>query len=522
MPKENLSMRKIREVLRLKWQQGRSNREIAVSCQVSSSTVHVYLRRAVAAGLSWPQVDALDDEQLEACLYPAPRDESGMRQPPDCAHIARELRRKGVTLRLLWEEYRRVHLGGYGYSQFCRIYEASNVGAEARMRQVHRPGERLFVDYSGLKLGIVDTATGELREAEIFVATLGYSNYTFAEASWGQSLEEWIGSHVRAFNFLGGVPEIVVPDNLKSGVTKACYYEPDLNPSYQEMAQYYGVAVVPTRPEHPRDKAKVEKHVQEAQRRILAPLRDRRFLSLAEANAAMCDLVDHLNDRPFSQLPGTRRQLFQEIEAPQLRPLPTTPFSFALWKKARVNIDYHVAVERCFYSVPYTLVRHEVEVRLSQRMVEIFHKRRRVASHARKTRPGDYSTTADHMPAAHRAYAEWTPERLVRWAAQAGPQTAAAVHAILARHVHPQQGFRSCMGLIRLAKQYGPARLEAACAHSLKINSPCYGSVASILQRGLDIRPPTSEPAPAVPDHANVRGAAYYQAALALETQSDD
>jgi transposase len=509
-------MRKVREVLRLKFGQGLSNRAIATACNIGVGTVHEYLRRASAAELSWPVPGSLTDTDIEARLFPPPP--SGERPQPDFPSIAREVRRKGVTLTLLWEEYREQHPSGYGRSQFCDLFRAYAARLEPRMRLTHKAGEKLFVDYAGMTIDVVDPDTGEIRSAAVFVATLGASDYTYVEATWTQSLEDWIGSHVRAFEFFGGVPEIVVPDNLKSGVTSPCYYEPDINPSYQEMANYYNVAILPARIKRPRDKAKVENHVLNAERRILAPLRNRRFIGLSQCNQAIRELLAGLNERAFQQMPGSRRELFHELDAPALRPLPEHPYSFGLWKKARVSIDYHVSIDRAFYSVPYALVREQVGVRISERIIELFHKGQRIASHPRTRRAGAYVTDSSHMPSAHQAYQDWTPQRLADWARRTGGATAEVVETIMATRAHPQQGFRSCLGIMNLAKSFGPQRLEAACARALAIGSPSYRSIRSILDNKLDQAPLPSNNVPTAPhlSHSNIRGADYYQAALAF------
>ena len=419
MPREHLSMRKAKEVLRLKWGQSLSNRAIAASCQIGVATVHDCLRRAQVAGLSWPLPENLTDDDLASRLYPG--QQPGPRPQPNFAYITHELRRPKVTLTLLWDEYRQQHPNGYGRSQFHDLYRQYAATLDPRMRLTHKAGEKLFVDYAGMTIAVIDPETGEVREANVFVATLGASDYTYVEATWTQSLIDWIGSHVRAFEFFGGVPQIVIPDNLKAGVTAACYYEPDVNPSYQEMADYYGTAIIPARVRKPRDKAKVENHVLHVERRILAPLRDRRFVGLADCNHAIAELLTSLNGRPFQQMPGSRRELFENLESAELRPLPEQPYSFGQWKTARVNIDYHIAVEHVFYSVPYTLVQQRVDVRLSENVVEIFHKGQRIASHPRCHRAGSFLTTASHMPKAHQAYQEWTPQRLVQWAEQSMP-----------------------------------------------------------------------------------------------------
>jgi transposase len=504
-------MRTIREVLRLS-QQGHSQRSIASSCRVSATTVRDYLYRAHCAGVTWPLPDTLTDAALERLLYPPSPPSADARPIPDWGYVARELRRKGVTLFLLWEEYRAIHPDGYGYSRFCELFQDYSGALDPRMHQVHKAGEKLFVDYAGMTMRLVDRATGEVVEAQVFVATLGASDYTYAEATRTQSLCDWIGSHVRALEFFGGVPEVIVPDNLKSGVTAPCHYEPDVNATYLKFAEHYGVAIIPARVARPRDKAKVENHVQSVERRVLAPLRDRVFFTLLELNQAIHELVVQLNDRPMQKLRTTRRQLFHELDAPVLRPLPVEPYVPAVWSKARVNIDYHVEVDRSFYSVPFTLIKKTMDVRLTERIVEAIHNGQRVASHARSDKPGTYVTDPAHMPKAHRDWAEWTPERLVRWAGQSGEHTAGMVQTILERRVHPQQGFRSCLGLIALAKKYGPERLDAACRRGLTLGAVSYKSVKSILEKKLDQAP---IPEPVLPahaaTHANIRGSAYFK-----------
>jgi transposase len=503
-------MRKIRELLRLH-AAGHSQRAIARSVGIGQSTVGDCLQRARLAGISWPS--ELDDRALEHALYPPPPPRGSVERPiPDWAVVHGELRRKGVTLFLLWEEYKAAHPEGYQYSWFCHAYRAWASKLDVVMRQVHRAGEALFVDYAGHSVGVIDRATGEVREAAIFVAVLGASNYTFAEATWSQSLENWIGSHQRAFAFFGGVPEIVVPDNLRSAVTRPHRYEPQLNPTYAEMAAHYGVAVLPTRVARPRDKAKVEVGVQLVERWILARLRHQRLFSLEALNGAIAELLEALNARPFRKLPGSRRTLFETLDAPTLKPLPAQPYVFATWKKGRVNIDYHIEIERHYYSVPYQLVREAVEARVSAHTVEIFHRGKRVASHVRAANVGGYTTVNAHMPRPHREFLEWTPQRLVRWANKTGPATAAIVAQILASRRHPQQGFRSCLGILRLGKTYGDDRLEAACRRALHIGALSFKSIDSILRNQLDRQPLPDTPAhntlPLL--HANLRGPDYF------------
>jgi transposase len=511
MAQERLTMRKIREVLRLRWECGLTHRAIARSCSISHSTVGEYLQRAEAAGLRWPIPAGLDEETLFRLLFPTPSHPSSKSIPcPDWSLIHTELRRKSVTLRLLWVEYREASPDGYGYSQFCELYRRWAKRLQPSMRLSHRGGEKLFVDYAGQTVPIVDPHTGEVRQAQIFVAVLGASNYTYAEAHWSQDLPNWVGAHVRAFAFIGGVPEIVVPDNLKAGVKHPCRYEPDLNPTYQELAQHYGTAVIPARVRKPKDKAKAEVGVQVVERWILARLRNRTFFSLADLNQAIRELLAELNMRPMKHLGHSRREFFEVLDRPALKPLPELPYEFAIWKKARVNSDYHVEFEKHYYSVPHTLIHKAVYVRATEAAIEIFFKNRRVASHRRTNTLGRHTTLSEHMPPAHQKYQEWSPDRFTRWAQTIGPHTTQLVQTLLASRKHPQQAYRSCLGLLRLASRYSEERLEAACRRALPAGIHSYKGVKNILDAKLDQIEP-EEPAPNVPtSHENIRGQTYY------------
>ena len=505
-------MRQIREVLRQKWGLGLSNRRISDSCRVSRPTVAEYLRRAKAAGLSWPLSSELDDAELERKLFPPPPSIPAKEcAVPDWSVVHEESKRKGVTMALLWDEYKAANPTGFQYSWFCEHYRRWLGKVDVVMRQNHRAGEKLFVDYAGQTMPIIDKSTGEAVAAQIFVAVLGASNFTYAEATWTQALPDWIGSHVRAFNYLGSLPAIVVPDNLKSGVHLAHRYEPELNRTYEEMGQHYGVAIIPTRSAKPRDKAKVESGVLVVERWILARLRNRQFFSLVELNMAIAELLEVLNNRPFKKLPGTRKSLYDSLDRPAMQPLPANAYEYAEWKKVRVNIDYHVAIDKHYYSVPYQLVKQQLEARITTNTVELLHKGKRVASHRRSYGQGRHTTINAHMPKAHREYAEWTPGRLVRWAAETGPATAKLVEHILNSRPHPQHGFRACMGIMRLGKHYTTPRLEAAARRALAIGSCSYKSVESILKNGLDRKPlpPTTIDTPVI-EHDNLRGADYY------------
>jgi len=514
MPRPRLAMRNVREVLRLSLDQGLSVRDVAASLGVARSTVSDHLRRSEKAGLSWPLPDDLSDSALEQLLFPRPPPASASRPLPDWKEVHKELRRKGVTLMLLWLEYREQNPDGYGYSQFCYRYQQFSSTVDVVMRQEHRAGEKFFVDFPGQTLSIYDRKTGAVNfEAELFVGVLGASNYLYAEAVRSQDLASWIGAHVHAFSFFQSVPRIIVCDNLRSGVTRSHRYEPDVNATYSEMAAHYGVAVMPTRAYKPRDKAKAEAGVLLAERWILARLRNRRFYSLHEANQAISELVQAINNRPFKKLAGTRRSLFLELDRPAMKPLPDRPYEFSSWKLGRkVPPNYHVDYDEHFYSVPYQLVGRRVDVRATAQMLEVFCAHERVASHVRSYKKGGYTTLAAHMPERHRRLAEWTPERLVAWAKHTGPATAELVDAIMASRAHPEQGFRSCFGIMRLASKHGTARMEAAAVRALSARALSYKSVESILRHNLDAQPlPAPRNIRPHRAHDNLRGPSYYK-----------
>ena len=509
-------MRKVRDILRLAEGQGMSIRQTAASLGIPVMTVSDQLRRARQAGLGWPLREGMSDAEIEAALFSRPpASPSESRPVPDWNYVHTELRRPGVTLMLLWMEYREAHRDdGYGYSQFCLRYRAWQRHVDVVMRQEYRAGEKLFVDFPGQHLAIYDRRTGAVAtQAELFVAVMGASNYLYAEAVASQELSWWICAHVHAFEAMGCLPRIVVPDNLASAVKKAHRYEPDINASYQEMAAHYGVAVIPARARKPRDKAKAEAGVLLAERWILAQLRNRRFYSLAEANTEIKKLVAWLNHRPFKRLPGTRRQLFEQLERPVMRPVPAIGYSYGAWKiGVKVNIDYHIEADRHYYSVPYQLVGQRVDVRTSAVAVEAFHSGRRVASHLRSSVPGRHTTDPADMPDSHRRHAQWTPSRIIAWAEKTGPNTAALATEIMAARTHPEQGYRSCLGIIRLGERYGTERLEAACARALTARALSYRSVESILSHGLDSQPLGQRPpARTHRRHHNLRGPKYYR-----------
>jgi len=512
MPAHKLPMRRTREILRLRLGLGQSIRRAATSCHVSVSTVVDVEARARAAGIDWVQAAIMDEAELEARLYvrgPRPADHD----LPDFAHVHREMKRRGVTLELLWLEYKQDRgERAYSYSRYCELYSQWRGTLDVVMRQSHRAGEKLFVDWAGMTLPITNPNTGEITDASVFVAALGASSFTYAEVFPDQTSRSWILAHIRAFEFLGGVSEVLVPDNLKTGVTKADFFEPSLHQAYLELANYYGTTILPARVAKPRDKSKVENAVQQVERWVLAPLRNHTFFSVAEANAAVAERLAWLNDRPLSRMDGTRRSLFQELDRPALRPLPAKRMEACEWKVgAGVGIDYHIEFDKHFYSVPYQLVQKRVDVRATLMTVEVLHKGVRVASHRRSTRRGAYTTDPAHRPKAHQRYLEWSPERIMRWAETVGEQTCALVEHVMRTKPHPEQGFRSCLGVISLARRYGNERVEAACHRARRIGAPSYTSVKSILAAGLDSRPlPEPEQVSLGLEHENVRGPDYY------------
>ena len=510
-------MRKIKEILRLRYDAGLSYRGVAQSLNVGYGTVVDYLQRAERASVGWPLPADLAERDLARLLFPS-QPVTGQRRfaEPDFAGVHLELRRKGVTKQLLWQEYRQQYADdGYSYAQFCHRYRVWQGRQQRSMRQIHRAGEKLFVDYCGPTMPVVNPDTGEIRTAQIFVAVLGASNYTFACAGWSQNQADWLMAHVQAFEFFGGVPELVVPDNLKSAVLKTHRYEPGINPAYQQLAAHYQTAIVPARPYKPKDKAKAEVAVQIVERWIMARLRHQTFFTLASLNQAIRPLLDDLNRRPFKKLPGTRLSQFEQLDQPVLRALPTQSYQYAEIKQVRVHIDYHIEYNRHYYSVPHHLVKQVVEVQATDATVAVYTHGQRVASHPRSYRQGAHSTCAEHMPRAHRTMTEWSPERFLKWAGDIGVETREVVSHVLQEKRHTEQSYRRILALLSNTKKYGRERLNAACARALLINSPTRSSVESILKQGLDQQP--IEPADnavqeelCLDDHENVRGEAYY------------
>ena len=518
MPTERIAMRRVREILRLRLDAGLSSQEAAGRMGVARSTLREMQHRFDRSGLPWPLPLDMTDTDLEARLYGEMGSKRGHRRrpEPDWAELTRELKRKHVTLQILWDEYIEANPDGYRYSRFCELYRSWEARLPVTMRQTHLGGDKLFVDYAGDTVPvIIDRRTGETRAAHLFVAVMGGSSLSFAHASWTEKLPDWIDAHVRAFAYFGGAARLIVPDNPKVAVIKACFYDPQVNRTYGEMAAHYDTALLPARPRRPRDKAKVEAAVRIVERWLLGTLRHRRFYSLAEVNAAIAELLTRLNDQRVLRYVGrTRRQLFEEIDAPKLRPLPAEPYALAEWRLRKVGLDYHVDFDGHFYSVPYRHARASVEVRATLRTIEVFLKGERVAAHMRGSGDGKHTTLAEHMPSSHRRYADWTIDRILREARAIGPSVDLLCQMILEHRPHPEQGFRACLGIVRLVKPFGPVRLEAACLRALQVGARTYGSVRSILDNRLDgqpvHRPRDAQDASLTLTHPNIRGSRYY------------
>lgn len=506
-----LSMRKIHEILRQRYELKRSYRDIGRSLNISYSTVSTYILRAKEAGLSWPLPD-ISEEELHQKLFPSNDQSFSPKSLPDLEYVHRELRKKAMTLQLLWREYRDVHENGIGYTQFCLRYRTYAKQLSPVMRQVHKAGEKTFVDYAGMTVPWIDPSTGEIHEAQIFVGSLGASQMTYVEATATQKLADWISSHINMWHYFGGVSEIVVPDNLKSAVTKAHRYDPDINPNYQHFSEHYGVAIVPARAAMPKDKAKVENAVGCIERQILASLRHMTFTSIAEINDAIKTRLEAFNSQSFQKMKTSRRELFESIDKPALKPLPPERYHYASWSVARIHIDYHFEFDHHFYSVPYRYIHHKVDIRATGKMVECFYQGERIAAHIRCYQPYKFSTFKEHMPPAHAAYLEWTPERMNRWANKIGPHTKQFIERMLSSRPLPEQSYRACLGLLRLAERFTPERLERACAISYTAGATRYKEVESLLKNKLDSLPDIKAVNESrISLHENIRGSDYYK-----------
>jgi transposase len=504
-------MRKIRDVLRLTHELGLSVRQVSKATGVGKTAVGEFVARAKVIGITWPVPSEISDVELERRLFtPAGFHDHPTRIVPDWAKVHEELKRRGVTRMILWEEHRAEFANGHGYARYCQLYRKWRRRLSPTMRQIHIAGDKLFVDWAGGTVPIIDVMTGEVHEASIFVAVLGASSYTYCEARWTETLPDWIGAHVNALDFLGGVMKAAVPDNLKTGITKPSRYEPGINKTYQDLADHYGFVVLPTRVRKPRDKAKVENGVGIVTRYLLGRLRNRRFFSLAELNGATRECVTAINAKVMKRLKKSRNELFANLDRPALKGLPAERYSYAEWKRCTVAPDYHVEVDEHYYSVPFRLLRETVDARYTTTTVELLHKGERVASHVRSWLAHKHTTLPEHMPSSHRRYAEWSPARMLRKAGTIGPATVGLFEAIMKAKPHPEQGFRSCLGIIGLMESYGPQRIEAAAKRGNDIGATTYGSIKSILEKGLDRAHAPSTPDTPPIHHANIRGRGYY------------
>jgi transposase len=513
MKRRKLSMRKIKEILRLHYEHKISNRNIGKACKISPTTVGEYIDRAREMNIDFNKILELDDKSLYSLLYPEKEiEESKTKQMPDMNYLHEELKKKGVTIQLLWEEYRSHIPEGYSRTQFFYLYKEWSKRLHPTLRITHKAGEKMFVDFSGDKPYYIDSITGEIIYTELFVSVLGASSYTFATALRSQGLEDWIRGHIKAFEYFGGCPEIVVPDNLKSGVKRACIYDPEINPLYAEMAEHYNLAIIPARAYKPKDKAKVENGVLNSQRRILAVIRNKSFFSLSELNQGIQEALSKLNKREMQLVKKSREQLFHEIEKPALKRLPQNRFKIYNFKKAKVHIDYHIELDGNYYSVPYKYIHKYVEVKYNDLMINIYYENKRLASHYRSYKRGEFVTDDSHRPASHTKYLEWTPARIKHWGKSMGLNTEALMGEIMSSRRHVEQGYRSCLGILRLSKKYSPKRLDNACKRALSIGAINYRSIKSILEKGLDKEAIIeSKREPTIIEHENIRGGRYYQ-----------
>lgn len=517
-----VSMRKIKEILRLHYANDLSQRQIASSLNISVGVVNKYLKLSEEAGITWPLPDDLREEQLIHKLYQSKAQDKESKEYAaiDKVYINQELKRKHMTLQLLWEEYCENNAGSncYSYSQYCKIYRDWQKRQNPVMRQTHKAGDKLFIDYAGDTVAITDSATGEVKQAQIFVAAMGASNYVYAEATWTQQLPDWISSHVRMFNFYGGVPKLLIPDNLKSSTTKACIYEPDMNRTYADLVEHYNTAVLPARPVKPKDKAKVETSVLIVERWILARLRNHKFFSLFELNNEIKKLLKDLNNRPLQKLGVSRRHQYETLDLPVLGLLPQQPYEFAEFKIARVNMDYHIEISKHYYSVPYQLLRQEVEVRITRNLIEVFNKNKKIAVHKRSFKIGSHTTNPAHMPKAHQKHAGWTPGYFLNRAIKIGKNTKDVVKHIIEHKKHPEQSYRACLGILRLEKRFSANRLEDACKYALSVGAIRRRSIVSILDKGLDKQTTDEADEEEIAEqknqqnqhHENIRGSEYY------------
>lgn len=509
MPAKRLSMRKIKEILRLHFELNLSERIISTSLGCSRSAVGDYIKKSITAKITWKDIKDLPDEQVESFLFSKNISRKKAAELP-MEEIHLELKKKYVTKELLWHEYKNKINWQGSYSLFCMRYRDWSRGRNIYMRQQHNYGEKLFIDYAGPTVKIYDLNTNSSKDAQIFVCALGGSNYTYAEASWSQNSENFISSHIRAFEYFGGVAKILVPDNLKSAVDIPSKYESEINKSYLKLAEHYNCVVIPARVRKPKDKAKVESAVLLVERWILACIRDKKYYSLSTLNEDISILLEKLNSKKFKKLPGSRKSIFTEYEKPALIPLPKTEFEHSNFKLTRVGLHYHIEYDKNYYSVPYTYARKEVEIRVTLNTIEVLYRNARIASHIRQYSVNKWSTQLEHMPRSHKEVVEWTPEKIVNCAKSIGEYTSNIIEKILHSKEHPQQGFNSAFGIIRLKEKYGEERLEACCYRAYKYNIISYRQINNLLKNGCDKIPFVEEEISKIIQHENIRGTEYF------------
>ena len=513
MAKERISMRKIKEVLRLKYDRSLNVSQISRICGISRPAVDSYLLKFRASGLGWPLPEEITEDLLEERLFPCNTVKNSLKVAPDYEYIIQEIRRPNVTLEVLWAEYIAANPRGYQYSYFCELYRRHTKKLNYSMRQEHKAGEKNFVDFSSIEdINIIRPFVGETIKAKLFVSVWGASNYMFAKAVKGEDLRSWINVNIDSLEYSGCSPKAIVPDNLKSAVTKACRYEPDINPAYAEFAKHYGTAIFPARPYRPKDKSKAENGVKLAKRWLMSRLRNRIFHSLDELNAAIFELLEIFNSKKMKKFNKSRKELFEELDKANALPLPQRRYEFALWKQARVQFNYHVSFEDHYYSVPYTSIHKVVDMRASGGTIEIFHKGERICSHQVSFKKNGYTTVKEHMPANHQKYVEWTPERISELAERCGPHVKEIVKKIINKKKFPEQAYRACLGILRMGNRYSKERLNAACNRALQYRIVSYQGIAEILKKGLDkIHAESNCRANIIgKSHENIRGSEYY------------
>ncbi len=508
----SIHMVKIREILRLQ-SLGVSIRAISQSCNCSRNTVREILRTANLQGLSWPLPADMDDAVLMKVIYPSSSEPTSRKPEPDYQYIHEELKRPHVNLRLLWTEFKTQQPDGLAYSQFCNRYRNWAVRTKAVMHLDHKPGYEMYVDWAGTKMQIIDSETGEILSAHLFVSTIGASSYPYVEAFPSECLENWITAHINAFRYYGGIPQLLIPDSLKTGVKRACNYDPELNKTYLELSEHYGCAIVPARIKKPKDKSPVEGAVGDISTWITAALRHQRFFSFYQLNLSIREKLSEFSRKPFQKKEGSRESAFLELDLPVLKQLPTKAYEMALWKVSTVSFNYHIEVERMYYSVPYNYIQKKVDVKISTFIIEVYFNHIRISSHQRlHGKAGQYSTNPEHMPPNHKEYVQWDSNRFLAWACKIGDHTRELVQQVLASRKVEQQAYKSCFGLLKLADRYTAFRLENACQKALELNSPSYTTVNNILKNGMDKvdAPIVLSKNNIVPMHSHIRGAKYY------------